>query len=96
MKTLANELGPQGIRFNSILPGWTATSRVEELLAARAQANGTTVEAERARITASIPLGRMGIPDEFADALTWLVSPRASYVHGATLLVDGGMVKTAL
>ena len=93
MRTLADELGPQGIRFNSILPGWTATSRVEELLAGRARTNATSVEVERGKITADIPLGRMATPDEFADALTWLVSPRASYVHGTTLLVDGGFVK---
>ena len=96
IKTLANELGPQGIRFNSIVPGWTATERVEELLAARSKANHSSVEVERTKITDSIPLGRMGKPDEFADALAWLVSPRASYVHGTLLLVDGGIVKTAL
>ena len=96
MKTLANKLGPQGIRFNSILPGWTATERVEELLAARAKANHSTVEAERTKITNSIPLGRMATPDEFADALTWLVSPRASYVHGTTLAVDGGVARAAV
>jgi 3-oxoacyl-[acyl-carrier protein] reductase len=96
MKTLAVELGPQGIRFNSIVPGWTATERVEEILAGRAKTNDTTTEAERAKVTAGIPMGRMASPDEFADALTWLVSPRASYVHGAALQVDGGWIKGTL
>jgi 3-oxoacyl-[acyl-carrier protein] reductase len=96
MKTLANELGPQGIRVNAIAPGWTKTERVDEIMAARAQRNGSTPEQEAARQIAEIPLGRMGVPDEFADALVWLASPRASYVHGIVLPVDGGTIKASL
>jgi 3-oxoacyl-[acyl-carrier protein] reductase len=96
LKTLSNELGPQGIRVNAIAPGWTRTERVEELMAARAKANGTTPEEELKKQAAAIPFGRMGKPDEFADALVWLASPRASYVHGIVLPVDGGTIKASL
>jgi 3-oxoacyl-[acyl-carrier protein] reductase len=96
LKTLASELGPQGIRVNAIAPGWTRTERVEELMAARARANGTTPEEELKKQAAAIPFGRMGEPDEFADALVWLASPRASYVHGSVLPVDGGTIKASL
>ncbi len=96
IKTLANELGPQGIRVNAIAPGWTKTERVDEIMQARAQRNGTTPEQEAARQIVEIPLGRMGVPDEFADALVWLASPRASYVHGVVLPVDGGTIKASL
>jgi len=87
------ELGKDGIRFNSILPGWTLTERVQELMAFRAKNNGTTVEEETARQTSEIPLGRMGQPEEFANAAVFLVSPAASFIHGVALAVDGGIIK---
>ncbi len=93
MKTLALELGPQGIRFNAILPGWTKTERVEALLAARARLNGTTPAREREKIEAQIPLGRMAEPEEFARAAVFLLSPAASYITGASLVVGGGIYK---
>ncbi len=96
LKTLSTELGPQGIRVNAIAPGWTRTERVEELMAARAKANGTTPEEELKKQAAAIPFGRVGEADEFADALVWLASPRASYVHGIVLPVDGGTIKASL
>ncbi len=89
-KGLAQELGPEGIRVNSILPGWTATERVEEIMAYRAAQNGTTAEIEAAKITRTIPMGRMGRPEEFGRVAAFLVSPAASYVTGAMLQVDGG------
>jgi 3-oxoacyl-[acyl-carrier protein] reductase len=93
IKSLAMELGRENIRFNSILPGWTMTERVDELMTARAKINGTTVEEEIAKQTAEIPLGRMGKPEEFAQAAVFLVSPAASFIHGAMLAVDGGVIK---
>jgi 3-oxoacyl-[acyl-carrier protein] reductase len=62
-------------------------------MASRAKTNNTTAEAETARQTADIPLGRMGVPAEFANAAVFLVSPAASFVHGAMLAVDGGVIK---
>ena len=92
-KSLALELGKENIRFNSILPAWTETERVMELMAFRAQNNNTTVEEESARQIAEIPLGRMGRPQEFANAAVFLVSPAASFIHGVALAVDGGILK---
>jgi 3-oxoacyl-[acyl-carrier protein] reductase len=95
-KSLALELGREGIRFNSILPGWTETERVIELMTARATANKTTVEEETMKQSAESPLGRMGNPQEFANAAVFLVSPAASYITGVMLNVDGGMYKGTL
>jgi 3-oxoacyl-[acyl-carrier protein] reductase len=92
-KSLAMELGKDGIRFNSILPGWTLTERVQNLMAFRAENNKTTVEEETAKQIADIPLGRMAQPEEFAQVAVFLVSPAASYVNGVMLNVDGGIVK---
>jgi len=95
-KTLALELGQAGIRFNSILPGWTKTERVSELLMNRASQNGTTIEIEIARQSSESPLGRMATPEEFANAAVFLLSPAASYMTGVMLTVDGGMYKGTL
>jgi 3-oxoacyl-[acyl-carrier protein] reductase len=95
-KSLALELGREGIRFNSILPAWTETQRVTDLMNARAKQNGTTVEAETAKQSQDSPLGRMGRPEEFANAAVFLVSPAASYITGVMLTVDGGMYKGTL
>jgi 3-oxoacyl-[acyl-carrier protein] reductase len=94
-KSLALELGRENIRFNSILPGWTETERVIDLMAFRAKNNNTTIEEETAKQTAEIPLGRMGKPQEFANAAVFLVSPVASFIHGVALAVDGGIIKGA-
>lgn len=95
-KTLALELGPDGIRFNSILPAWTETERVYELMSYRARSNGTSVEQEIRKQSADSPLGRMGTPEEFANAAVFLVSPAAAYITGLMLTVDGGMYKGTL
>jgi len=92
-KSLALELGPNGIRFNSILPGWTKTERVQELLKFIAEQNESTVEKEVDKITAECPLGRMASPDEIGRAAAFLLSPASSYITGVMLTVDGGMVK---
>ena len=89
-KTLSQEYGPEGIRANSILPGWTATERVEYLLNSRANINGTTVEEEASKIGSGVALRRIGNPQEFAKVATFLVSPAASYVNGVMMQVDGG------
>lgn len=89
-KTLSQELGPEGIRVNSILPGWTSTERVNELLTYRADKNQSTADTESQKITQSTPLGRMATPDEFAKVATFMVSPAASYLTGVMLQVDGG------
>lgn len=95
-KSLALELGRENIRFNSILPGWTQTERVTELMTARATANKSTVEEETRKQSEQSPLGRLGRPEEFANAAVFLVSPAASYITGVMLNVDGGMYKGML
>jgi 3-oxoacyl-[acyl-carrier protein] reductase len=95
-KTLALELGHESIRFNSILPGWTSTERVHELMSARAKISGASIEEEIARQSKDSPLGRMGKPHEFAQAAAFLVSPAASYITGVMLTVEGGMYKGIL
>ena len=83
MRTLSRELAPDNIRVNAICPGYIYTERVEELMAASESAVET--------INTRIPLGRMGKPEEFGPVCTFLLSPVASYIHGALLLVDGGL-----
>jgi 3-oxoacyl-[acyl-carrier protein] reductase len=92
-KSLALELGQEGIRFNSILPAWTETERVYELMSHRARVNNTSVEEEIAKQAKDSTLGRMGKPHEFSNAAVFLVSPAASYITGVMLTVDGGMYK---
>ena len=92
-KSLALEMGREGIRFNSILPAWTDTERIQELLKARAQANGTTVEDEIRKQAQASALGRIGSPQEFARPAVFLLSPAASYLTGVMLPVDGGLYK---
>ncbi len=96
MKSLANEYAAQGIRVNSIAPGWTLTDRIKDIFQNRSQRNGTSFDQEAAKVVAEIPLGRMGDPNEFADALVWLASPRASFITGILLPVDGGLTQSYL
>ncbi|MDZ4158369.1 MAG: SDR family oxidoreductase [Anaerolineaceae bacterium] len=95
-KSLALELGSAGIRFNSILPAWTETERIYQLMDDRARREGTTVEEELQKQAQDSALGRIGRPDEFANAAVFLVSPAAAYITGVMLSVDGGMYKGTL
>jgi 3-oxoacyl-[acyl-carrier protein] reductase len=85
-----------GIRFNSILPAWTETERVYDLMKSRAEQNHSTLQQEITKQSMDSPLGRMGQPEEFANAAVFLVSPAASYITGVMLSVDGGMYKGTL
>ena len=96
MKSMANELGPQGIRVNSINPAWTWTERVQQLMEDRAQAQGTSVEEQAAEVTQAIPLGRMGTIEEYGRTIAWLASPEASFIHGHALMFDGGAARFPL
>ncbi len=92
-KSLALELGNEGIRFNSILPATIDTDRIRELATFRAQKNGTTLEEESAKDAQKSVFGRVGRPEEFANAAVFLLSPAASYLTGVMLTVDGGQYK---
>ena len=95
-RTLANELARDNILVNCVAPGFTATDRVVELADAVAAREGTTRDAVQRRTESMIPLGRMGTPEEFGAVVAFLASPRASYVTGTTVQVDGGFVKSIL
>ncbi len=92
-KSLALELGGEGVRFNSILPATIDTDRIRELQRFRAQINSTTVEEEYAKDARNSVFGRIGRPEEFANAAVFLLSPAASYITGVMLVVDGGQYK---
>ena len=88
-KTLAEELGPRGVRVNGLLPGRIATERVAELDAWTGDA-----EAARAAAVRTIPLGRYGEPEEFGAVAAFVLSPAASFLSGVMLPVDGGLLRT--
>lgn len=96
MKTMANELGPLGVRVNSINPAWTMTERVEQLVADRASRSGQTTDEELAKLADTIPLGRIGTVEEYGKTIAWLASPAASFIHGHALMFDGGSASAAL
>ncbi len=89
-KTLADELGPRGIRVNGILPGRIETERVRVL----DEAAGDDLASIRREAAAKIPLQRSGKPEEFAKVATFLLSPAASYVTGSMIPVDGGYTRS--
>lgn len=92
LKTLAGEVGRDGVTVNMILPGRIDTDRVGELDAGQAQRLGIDIETVRKRSEASIPIGRYGEPEEFADVAAFLCSERAGYVTGSQVRVDGGLI----
>lgn len=93
-KTLAAELAPFGITINNVLPGYTRTPRIEEIIATRAQKSGKPAgDIERAMV-AEIPLSRFAEPAEIAAAVAFLASPAAGYITGINLPVDGGRTRS--
>jgi 3-oxoacyl-[acyl-carrier protein] reductase len=92
-KTLALELAPQNIRVNQLIPGRIHTDRVEEIDVDNSKRAGISVEDQRKRVWATIPLGRYGDPEGFAAAAVFLFSDAASYITGASLQVDGGLIR---
>ena len=89
-KTLADEVGGDGVIVNTVCTGMFGTERLDELFEARARASGTTVEDQRSAAVASIPVGRIGDPAEFGAFCAFLVSARNTFVHGSNLPIDGG------
>lgn len=93
-KTLATELGPHGITVNNVLPGFTATERLDKIIAGKANRAGHSEE-EAAQIMKNyVPARRFAQPEEVANAITFLASDKASYINGINLPVDGGRTKS--
>jgi 3-oxoacyl-[acyl-carrier protein] reductase len=95
-RTLANEVAEHGVTVNNILPGFTATARVEQLARSVAAERGLTVDEARAGWEQQIPMRRLGTPREFAALAAFLVSERASYITGTSIPVDGGWIRSLL
>lgn len=88
---LAAAYGPKGVRVNAVNPALTLTERMDEGLAADARLNNITKEEALAKASARMPLGRVASPEEIANAVLFLCSPRASYISGAIVSMDGAV-----
>jgi 3-oxoacyl-[acyl-carrier protein] reductase len=88
-KTLSIEAAPYGITVNTICPGYIETSRLEKVFAA----SGPDPDIMRNQLKSEVPLGRIGTVDDIASVVALLVSPRGSYITGATIQVDGGLLR---
>jgi 3-oxoacyl-[acyl-carrier protein] reductase len=95
-KSLSEELGPEGITVNTILPGFTRTNRLQDLARSTHEQTGRSIEEIEAGWAASNALRRIGEPEEFAAAVAFMVSKPAGYITGIGLPVEGGRVKHLL
>lgn len=96
-KSLSKELGPKGVRVNTVSPGWIMTEASTGFLERLQAANGGTVEDARRLVLDSlggIPIGRPAEPHEVADLIAYLASDRAAAIHGAEFVIDGGTIRT--
>ncbi len=95
-KTLSIELAPERVTINTICPGFINTSRLEKVFRQQAEAEGRPFDAFVADLARSIPVGRLGTPEDIAALVALLVSPRGSFITGATIQVDGGSRQSLL
>ncbi|MCB0208416.1 MAG: SDR family oxidoreductase [Anaerolineae bacterium] len=94
-KTLASQLGKDGITVNNVMPGYTQTDRVNQLVEVNAQKSGRSTQEILEGLAAPIPVGRVGQPEEFGALVAFLASERAGYITGASIPIDGGLIKAA-
>jgi len=95
-RTLAEEVGADGVTVNTVLPGYTETERLQSLARATATRTGVSADAVFEQWRAQTPLRRLGRPEEVGAAIAFLASDRAGFITGQALLVDGGVVRTLL
>ena len=95
-KSLADEVGRDGILVNDVAPGFLLTDRMRHLFETRARETGETTDEVLQARSSSIPLGRFGRPEELADLVTFLASEKNGYITGTTILVDGGVVRSVM
>lgn len=95
-KTISLELAPDGVTINALMPGRIATDRIAQFYEASAAQQGGDIETVKAKVAASIPMGRVGRVDEFAALAAFLASERASYITGTTTAIDGGVTKRGI
>ncbi|MDO8368981.1 MAG: SDR family oxidoreductase, partial [Saprospiraceae bacterium] len=93
-KTWANEVGQFGITVNNVLPGYTRTGRLEEIIEKRAVTNATNRESVESQFKNQVPMRRFAEPAEVAAAVAFLASPAATYINGINLPVDGGRTRS--
>jgi 3-oxoacyl-[acyl-carrier protein] reductase len=93
-KTLSKELGADGITVNNVLPGYTRTQRLDQILADRSAATGKTPDEIANGMLATVPAGRFAEAHEIASMLAFLCSPAAGYVNGQSIAVDGGRMQS--
>lgn len=93
-KTMAIELGKNGITVNNILPGYIETGRLQSIVKSWAKRDGTSEEETTKKLRSNIPLGRIGEPRELANLAAFLASPAGAYISGQSIAVDGGRQKS--
>ena len=95
-KSLADEVGRDNILVNNVAPGYLLTDRMMHIFETRSNETGSNVEELLQAHSATIPVGRLGRPEELGDLVTFLTSDKNTYTTGATILVDGGVVRSVM